>query len=351
MYFVDIKNCNNITEGSIQIAKNKINIKYGINGTGKTTMSKAIKLSNDINALQELKTYASENDATVSVSPKLEHILVFDEKFVENVVFKEDEVIENSFEVFLKTTDYDSKKEKIDIRLQAVHEMLEEDEEIKELKELVGKINAKFKRSSTGKLTRSGTYKSLLSKQNLYNIPEELVDYSTFFKNTDINIPWIDWKNKGDSYDVGDKCPYCSENLNRVEHNRKKEVFKQTYTKADSQNLKEILELFEALNTYIIPEKYEELVSYIKKDTAEDVIAAIMNKIVIEFDLIITRLNAIEEFGKRKIAIADISGLENQIVEMEFPIQVFEIFGGEKSEKYLEKSMKKLKNYVRKLVS
>lgn len=86
--------------------------------------------------------------------------------------------------------------------------MLEEDEDIKELKDLVGKINAKFKRTSTGKLAKSGTYKSLLSKQNLYNIPTELTEYSTFFENTDINIPWIDWKNKGNSYDVGDT--YCS---------------------------------------------------------------------------------------------------------------------------------------------
>lgn len=92
--------------------------------------------------------------------------------------------------------------------------MLEEDEDIKELKDLVGKINAKFKRTSTGKLAKSGTYKSLLSKQNLYNILTELTEYSTFFENTDINIPWIDWKNKGNSYDIGDKCPYCSERLN-----------------------------------------------------------------------------------------------------------------------------------------
>lgn len=46
-------------------------------------------------------------------------VLFFNEDFVEKVVFKEDEVIENSFEVFLKTADYDQKNEQLDSHLQA----------------------------------------------------------------------------------------------------------------------------------------------------------------------------------------------------------------------------------------
>lgn len=42
-----IKNCNNIKEGNINVEENKLNIKYGINGTGKSTLSKAISLSVD----------------------------------------------------------------------------------------------------------------------------------------------------------------------------------------------------------------------------------------------------------------------------------------------------------------
>ena len=37
-----INNCNNIKNGSICIEKNKLNIKYGVNGTGKSTISSAI---------------------------------------------------------------------------------------------------------------------------------------------------------------------------------------------------------------------------------------------------------------------------------------------------------------------
>lgn len=329
--------------GDIQIAKSKLNIKYGINGTGKTTISKAIASANDENGLQVLRSYSSEEKAYVSVLPQLHNILVFDEEFVNNVVFREDEVIENSFEVFLKTKDYDIRKQKIDNRLHTIHNMMEQDTEIQELQKLIEKVAVKFSRSKTGKLNKKGTYKSILTKQNLYNIPKELEEYSCFFQNTDINVQWIDWKNKGDSYDIGDRCPYCSENLDKIRHDKKKKIFQDNYTKTDSQNLKDILELFDNLKEYMLLEKYEELVSYIKRETAEDVIEAIMSKLIIEIDLIINRLHDIQEFGKKKIAVADISRLENQISQMVFPIHMFEILGGKKTKEVLEKINTKIK--------
>lgn len=61
MYHVEIKNCNNILNGNINVEKDKLNIKYGINGTGKTTIAKAIESANNSEKLQELKSYFSEN--------------------------------------------------------------------------------------------------------------------------------------------------------------------------------------------------------------------------------------------------------------------------------------------------
>lgn len=42
---VKINNCNNIEIGNIQILENKLNIKYGPNGVGKSTISQAIEFS------------------------------------------------------------------------------------------------------------------------------------------------------------------------------------------------------------------------------------------------------------------------------------------------------------------
>ncbi|GMQ58361.1 AAA family ATPase [Vallitalea sediminicola] len=332
MYRVTITNCNNIENGTIKIQKNKLNIKYGINGAGKTTLSKAIFFAKDNDKLQSLRTYYSENPAEVSVIPELSNVLVFDENFVNQVVFKEDNVIENTFEVFLKTPNYDQKKQQLDNHLLSLKEIMDEHQDITELRASLLKINSKFKRTSTGTLSKTGTFKSLLSKQNIYNIPVELEDYKPFISNKEINIPWIDWKNKGDAYDNTDHCPYCSEKLDIPKHTIKKKIFTKTYTKSDSQNLKEALELLQNLKTFIREDKYIELIGYIKNDTSEDIIKTIMTKLTTEFDLILSRFYEISEFGDRKIAIADISKLEQQINNMEFPISLFEMFGGEKIE-------------------
>ncbi len=39
---IEIKNCNNIDSGEFDIIEGCLNIKYAINGTGKSTISKAI---------------------------------------------------------------------------------------------------------------------------------------------------------------------------------------------------------------------------------------------------------------------------------------------------------------------
>ena len=40
---ISITNCNNIAHGTVAISENRLNIKYAINGTGKSTIAKAIE--------------------------------------------------------------------------------------------------------------------------------------------------------------------------------------------------------------------------------------------------------------------------------------------------------------------
>ena len=191
MYNIQIHNCNNIKNGTIGIEPNKLNIKYGINGTGKTTIANAIKYSVEEDKLQDLQSYYSTDKASIEVSPKFNKILVFNEEFINQVVFVEDEVIENSFEVFLKTPDYEAKKRQLDEHLKILREIVVEDSEIVDLKNKLMTINGKFSRTSTGKLSTTGVLKSLLSKQNLYNIPTELESYRPFIEHADNNIARI----------------------------------------------------------------------------------------------------------------------------------------------------------------
>lgn len=329
MYEVNVANCNSIINGSISIEPGKLNIKYGINGTGKSTIAKALCNKDNPEELKKLQSYLTTDSASVSVSPTLSKILIFDEDFVGKIVFQDSSVIENAFEVFLKTPNYDQKKQALDNHLKGLHDALSSDPGVIELQELIVKLQGKFSRSKNGNLTKTGTLKSILSKQNIYNVPDELIDYNQFLGNTEIAIPWIDWRNKGDQYDTGDRCPYCSEHVNRPVLDTKKRKFQQTYKKADSQNLKEILELLESLQDYIEAEKYQNLISYIKSDTSEDILMKIIGDMSEEYDIIVKRFMDIREFGYKKIAIADISMIDTQIQNMMFPIDLFSIFGSD----------------------
>ncbi len=327
MYSVKIKNCKNIIDGCLEIAKGKLNIKYGINGTGKTTLAQAIQLSQS-NNFDELQSYLTDNPAEVTLSEPLNKILVFDENFVNQIVFNDKEVINNTFEVFLKTDTYDEKKKQVDSHLEKLHKILSDEVNIGEFRELLLRIFQKFSLSNSGAPKQTGTYRSILAKTNLFCIPTELEDFREFIEDKTNAIQWIDWKKNGDKYDNKSRCPYCSEHINRTEQDKKKEAFSKAYNKSEAQNLSEILSLFDELKPYLVPDEYDKLIKYVKEDTAKEVVEALITKLLSEISFLIKLFNSIEEFGNRRIAIADINSLDEDIKKMSIPVDIFTVFGG-----------------------
>ncbi|QBL10451.1 hypothetical protein E0Z06_13390 [Rheinheimera sp. D18] len=61
---IEIKNCNNITMAKVAIVPSKLNIKFAPNGTGKSTISKAIQyaVTGDEKALFELLPFKFRNE-------------------------------------------------------------------------------------------------------------------------------------------------------------------------------------------------------------------------------------------------------------------------------------------------
>ena len=67
MYQIKMENCNNIIQGELTIENGKLNIFYGINGTGKTTIAKAIEFSKEPQKIKELQSFLKEDPASQSV--------------------------------------------------------------------------------------------------------------------------------------------------------------------------------------------------------------------------------------------------------------------------------------------
>ncbi|MEG1301848.1 MAG: AAA family ATPase, partial [Erysipelotrichaceae bacterium] len=86
---IKVENLGIIAEGEIELEKNKINIKYGINGSGKSTVSRGIELFVKDEELNKLRTYGSEIEPTVSISEDISSVIVFNQDYVDNYLFKD----------------------------------------------------------------------------------------------------------------------------------------------------------------------------------------------------------------------------------------------------------------------
>ena len=115
-----ITNCNNIDSGKIEITNNKLNIKFGINGTGKSTITRAIKHVIDspqlLTELIPFKHRQSEIKVVpeITINEEIKSVLIFNEEYLNQFLFKEDELISNSYEIFINTPEYKNSTEQIE---------------------------------------------------------------------------------------------------------------------------------------------------------------------------------------------------------------------------------------------
>ena len=325
---IKIENCNNICKGKIVLEEEKLNIKYGMNGTGKSTIATAISLFSKGQSLSELKPFGSDNDImpTISIGKDIQTVKVFNEEFVNNMVFKESKVIDNAFDVFIRTSDYEQRRKDLDDRLSKLKVNLDEEPQILQLKKDIAAFEGKLEFNATGKNIKNNTnYKAIVKKNNVYNIPEKLKKYSPIISDDQICINWIDWKSKGEDYDGKGICPYCSDKL-KTEFTEEKQAFKETYKKSDAQNLKTMLDLFENFHKYIPDDKFATIIACIKEEKEESAISIILKTFLNEYNHISMQLNKISSFDKNVFKNTNLNDVDKILENMKFEKTIFNFF-------------------------
>src|SRR5574344_791725 len=206
---IEIKNCNNIDSGEIKINENMLNIKYAINGTGKSSLSKAIFFkTTDINQgttnLLSLKPYKTQNDATVIPEitgiEKFKNVKMFSDEYIDKYVFKEDELIQGSFDIFIKNEGYDKGLKEIEDLVQEIKNVLKDDKEIETLKNDFGvMINAFGRDAKKGLHGSSILAKAFKNGNKVENIPNGLEVFGDYIKSSE-NYKWIKWQLEGKEF-------------------------------------------------------------------------------------------------------------------------------------------------------
>lgn len=323
-----IENCNNISKGELVLKKNKLNIKYGMNGTGKSTLSTAISLMSQEKTLDELKPFGSDEGVTptIQLNQNIQVVKVFNEEFVNNMVFKESEVIDNAFDVFIRTPDYELKRTELDNRLTKLKVDIDTKPQILQLRSDISAFMGKLELNAAGNSIKNNTnYKAIIKKNNVYNIPEKLNKYSPIISDDQICINWIDWKSKGDSFDTKGICPYCSDDL-KTEFDEEKKIFKETYKKSDAQNLKNMLALFENFHKYMPDDKYNSIIACVKEEKEESAVSAILKAFMNEYVHISNQLNKIFLFDKNVFKQSNIDNIDKILEDMKLERTIFNFF-------------------------
>lgn len=323
---ITIKSCNNIKEGKISVEKNKLNIKYGINGTGKSTIASAIEKNNN---LSFLKTFGSMEEPTIEFSENINKVVTFNSDFVNNIVFNGDNVINNSFEVFIKSDQYDEKRKRILEELKSLNKETIADENTKKLLENLSNLEPRLKLKASGDVYQTSDFKSILSKQNIYQIPEELENYSDFLCDKEKNINWIDWKTKGFDFDSKKKCPFCTETLKNT-YDEEKKKFKDTYKKNDVKHLTEMKQLIDELKDYMNEECFNSLQTCITEPKNEDEIMLVFKKFIADYKYLLDKFMKIINFDSYNLKNnTDISNLGDIVSSLKIKTDNITYFGNE----------------------
>lgn len=324
---VVIKNCNNIKETSIIIEEGNLNIKFAINGTGKSTIAKALLKKDE--DLSLLKPFGKEEIPYVECNPNIDNVELFDSDFVNKVVFNGSNVIENAFEVFIKSDKYDEQRNNINILLHELKQKIIGNEELNKLNEQLIKLSSKINyKKEKNTIDSRGMYSSIKTDKNIFNIPKELNKYSLFLSDKEKNILWSEWKNKGKTYDYGEICPYCAEKFSG-DHEKENEAFNSYYSKANVSNLTEFSNIIDNTKTYLNTDNFKKIEKCIKENIPNTDKDLIFTKFMSEATYLKEKIYNITTFDYYKVEKSDISNLSNILLDLKISTNDLEYFNNE----------------------
>ena len=262
---IEIINCNNIDVANITLYEDKLNIKFAPNGTGKSSIAKALLLgmNGDQNLLSELMPFKLREENPENKMPEihgadsLENIMCFNEEYVSQFVFKPDELLSDSFDIFIRNDNYKKQEQEIEDLIHNIKQLFSENQELENLIDTLKEMGDAFKLTKSG-LSKSTTgMKGLSSGNKIQHVPAGLESYKPFIQGPN-NVNWIDWQTKGCEFaELSDNCPFCTSHA----ADKKDQIKKvgQEYDKNTIKNLIAIIAVIEKLGDYFSTEAKEKL--------------------------------------------------------------------------------------------
>lgn len=215
------ENIGNLDKASFSIENGKVNLKYGFNGIGKTTLVKAIKyvfgdeqVKLSLNNILLSYRTGKEPLFPSSLKNNFSDLLIFDKNYFDKL-FKQIDFLNNTYDLIIDGAEYKRLLEPIIDKIMSIKNTINSTNYIDLLNIMnnyAGKEIIKYK--SDGKTAvKSGSVLFLYASKNIQitaDIPSELNDYSKFIK-SGFRSEWYKWISsaKDNWYDKENKCPFC----------------------------------------------------------------------------------------------------------------------------------------------
>lgn len=262
-YAITITDCNSITEARITLRRESLNIKYGPNGIGKSTIARALVLNaKGEGALQDLlpfKFRQGDSGKTPAVvgADEIKNVLVFDEHYVSQFVFQPDEVVKNSFEIFIQTPEYQEGIEELEAIFEDLKKVFLENEALDAVIASFTELRNAFTITKSGGIAKTSKgFKALGMGGKLAAIPKPLLGFAKFLHSDD-PAGWLSWQAKGKSYlPLSDNCPFCS--VSNVDKKTAVHVSDE-YESAAVKNMSALRLVIDKLAGSFVPARLEQL--------------------------------------------------------------------------------------------
>lgn len=313
---ITVNNCACISKANISIKENCINIKFGQNGTGKSSIAKLFEyqIKDDVSELIKLKPFGL-GDSIIPIAENLNYnsVAVFNDKYVNQFNFKKQS--ENSYSVFLKTPEIENLETEIDSELNVFKDIFSESFQdiLKMLSETLDELECKNE-----KIKISGGLKKFVSGDGAgFEKHSEFKKYESYYKQSSYSniLKWAKWKHDGRKlHNQSGNCPYCGTRLTSTfseENTKFEKIFNTAAIKKADMMLNVIRNFHERK---IISDKTYNLIKKYAGDSERALeFTSLITTLIGEANYLYSKLELISDFFAKSISFDEIKELLNNI--------------------------------------
>lgn len=320
---IEIENCNNISEAKISITENTLNIKYGCNGTGKTTISEAIRLKADGESLEILKPFTDEEDNGKNPHVndiKFTKVKVFNEDYIKNYLFKSEGIFADSYSVLLQSKECEELAKKISDLLNELQSSFNEDDSISDLNNMLSEYISVVNYASGSITKRGGLGEFLKGNGAGFEKHQELDAYKPFYDADIVSVSkWADWRTSGINHMNGEVCPFCTSNMDMPSIEKQNEAIKKVFKKSAIKTATQVLEYLDKgiEKGYISKEAEAGILGYLGDEDKADELYAELTQLAAETEYLQKKLSAISAFRPMNVTHEQLTDIEKNLKGMQ----------------------------------